>query len=136
LLRHDCDRNAGLIYTRTLRIALDLAAQLDSDAQQEEHGGGREAEGQAPPEAARAVAEVEAEKPGDGQTEQPVADEGDDRDGAAAAGFQAVDIPPCVAVGRDGEVEIGSVSIASAACRPESAAIGTPAPGCAPPPAR
>ena len=36
----------------------------------------------------------------------------------------------------DGEVEVRSVKIASAACRPERVAIGRPAPGCAPPPAR
>ena len=62
--------------------------------------------------------------------------EGDDGDGAAAVVGDAVDIPPRVAVGRDLEVEVRSVNIASAACLPERVAIGTPAPGCAPPPAR
>ena len=37
---------------------------------------------------------------------------------------------------RDVDVEVWSVSIASAACLAESVAIGTPAPGCAPPPHR
>ena len=48
----------------------------------------------------------------------------------------AVDVPPGVAVGRDGQVEARSARIAAAACRPESAAIGMPGPGCTPPPAR
>ena len=45
------------------------------------------------------------------------------------------DRPPGVAAGWNGAVEPRSVITLSAACRPDSAAIGTPGPGCTPPPA-
>ena len=63
-------------------------------------------------------------------------DEPDDRYGTRAAIAQTVDIPPRIAVGADMDVEVWSLKIAATACRAESVAIGTPAPGCVPPPAR
>lgn len=62
--------------------------------------------------------------------------EPDDRDTAGAVVGEPVDIPPGVAVRRDFDVEARSALIAAAASRPERAAIGTPGPGCTPPPAR
>ena len=62
--------------------------------------------------------------------------EADDADGFGAIVADPVDVPPCVTIGCDLNPEIRTVSIAAAACSPDSAAIGTPAPGCAPPPAR
>ena len=48
----------------------------------------------------------------------------------------AVDIPPGIAIRADRDIKARSCMIASAACRPDSVAIGMPAPGCTPPPAR
>ena len=63
-------------------------------------------------------------------------DEADHRHGAGSVVAYPVDIPPGIAVRPDIDGEVRSFKIASAACRAESVAIGTPAPGCAPPPAR
>jgi glycosyltransferase involved in cell wall biosynthesis len=49
---------------------------------------------------------------------------------------ERIDRPPAEAAGRDPAVEARSAITLSAACRPESAAMGTPEPGCTPPPAR
>ena len=49
---------------------------------------------------------------------------------------QRVDIPPRVAVAGNIDVEPRSAITADAASRPDSAAIGTCAPGCVLPPAR
>jgi hypothetical protein len=77
------------------------------------------------------------------------ADEGDEGKAVAAAVGDGIDIPPGIATGFDGDIEARpperkirerrrsrSCISASAASRPEIAAIGTPAPGCVPPPAR
>jgi len=62
--------------------------------------------------------------------------EGDQRDALLAVVAQRVDIPPRIAVFRDGAVEARSAIRLAAAIRPDSAAIGTPGPGWALPPAR
>ena len=49
---------------------------------------------------------------------------------------ERVNVPPRIAAGSEGRVEARSANAACAAKRPDSAAIGTPAPGCVPPPAR
>lgn len=64
------------------------------------------------------------------------ADEGDDGQAILAIRAQGVDIPPSIATGRNGRAEVRSFKIWAAANRPDNAAMGTPAPGCAPPPAR
>ncbi len=65
------------------------------------------------------------------------ADEGDDGQAVLFVIAECVDVPPGVtAAGRDRRVEARSAKMLCAACWPESAAIGTPAPGCTPPPAR
>ena len=64
------------------------------------------------------------------------ADEGDHRHRPRAVGADPVDIPPGIAVRRDRHVEARSAIRAVAAWIPDSAAIGTPGPGCTPPPAR
>lgn len=61
-------------------------------------------------------------------------DKGDDADGARAAIRHRINVPPGVAVRTYRPVEPRSVSTACAANLPDSAAIGTPGPGCAPPP--
>ncbi len=63
-------------------------------------------------------------------------DEADDRYRPCAVVRDAVYVPPRIAIGGDGDAEVRSRIIASAACWPDRAAIGTPAPGCAAPPAR
>ena len=72
---------------------------------------------------------------------EDAADKADQRDSVAAVVAQRVDVPPSVAVVRDRPVEARPVEARSAsrlaaAIRPESAAIGMPAPGCVLPPAR
>ena len=62
--------------------------------------------------------------------------ESDDRNCPAGGVVDAIDIPPSVAVGGNGDIEVWSFKIASAACLAESVAIGIPAPGWVPPPAR
>ena len=47
-----------------------------------------------------------------------------------------LETPPGGAAGRNGAVEARSAITLKAACRPERAAMGTPEPGCTPPPAR
>jgi hypothetical protein len=64
------------------------------------------------------------------------ADEGDDGQAEAAVFAEGVDIPPGIAVWRDGDVEARSLSRHSTAWNAESAAIGTPAPGWVLPPAQ
>ena len=59
------------------------------------------------------------------------ADEGDDRQPIVSAVAFGVDIPPAVAMGRNVLVEARALRIAALAKRPDKAAIGTPAPGCA-----
>jgi hypothetical protein len=67
---------------------------------------------------------------------EDAADKGDDGQPVGAVRAGCVDIPPGIAVGRDRDVETRSLSKHSAASRPESAAIGTPAPGWVLPPAQ
>ncbi len=64
------------------------------------------------------------------------ADEGDDREPVPAVRAYRIDVPPDIAVGRNRRIEAKSAITASAAKRPEIAAIGTPGPGCVLPPAR
>ena len=64
------------------------------------------------------------------------ADKGNQRNAVASVIAQRVDIPPGIAVVRDRAVESRSSITLAAAIRPDSAAIGTPGPGCALPPAR
>ncbi len=64
------------------------------------------------------------------------ADEGDDGDAIFAVVAQRVDIPPSIAVFGDWTIEPKSAIRLAAAERPDSAAIGTPGPGCVLPPAR
>lgn len=64
------------------------------------------------------------------------ADEGDQRDRRAAIVADSVEVPPDIATGRDFHVEARSETRRRAASCPDSAAIGTPAPGCTLPPAR
>ena len=62
--------------------------------------------------------------------------EGNDGQAVSAIIAEGVDIPPGIAALRKIEIEARSAISARAAARPESAAIGTPAPGCALPPAQ
>ncbi len=64
------------------------------------------------------------------------ADKGDDGKSKAFILAYRVDIPPEVAIVVDFLIEAKSIAMASAAIRPERAAIGTPAPGWVLPPAR
>ena len=64
------------------------------------------------------------------------ADKGDDGEGVAPIVAYRIDIPPGIAAGRNLPVEARSASTASAAKRPDNAAIGTPGPGCTLPPAK
>jgi hypothetical protein len=64
------------------------------------------------------------------------ADEGDQRDTVVAVVAQCIDVPPGIAVLGDGAVKVRSSIRLAAAIHPDSAAIGTPGPGCALPPAR
>ncbi len=63
-------------------------------------------------------------------------DETDDREALLTIVAYRIEIPPAIAVRRDGCIEAKSVSKAMTACLPDSAAIGTPGPGCTLPPAR
>ena len=54
----------------------------------------------------------------------------------AAVVADGVDVPPEISARRDRLVEPRCAISAAAANWPESAAIGTPGPGCTPPPAR
>jgi len=63
------------------------------------------------------------------------ADKGNYRDAAPSILAQGVDIPPAIAARGNRNVEARSLISRAAANRPDKAAIGTPAPGCAPPPA-
>lgn len=67
---------------------------------------------------------------------EDAADEADQGQAVLAVVAQRVDVPPAIAVRDDLAVEAKSPSSRAAAIRPESAAIGTPAPGCTLPPAR
>jgi hypothetical protein len=64
------------------------------------------------------------------------ADEGDNRQSEAVVGAERIDIPPGVAIGWNRFIEAKSSRSASDASWPESAAIGTPGPGCTLPPAK
>jgi hypothetical protein len=64
------------------------------------------------------------------------ADEGNERDAAFAVVAQCIDVPPGIAVLGDDAVKVRSPIRLAAAIHPDSAAIGTPGPGCALPPAR
>ena len=64
------------------------------------------------------------------------ADEADDRQPRRAIVADGVEIPPTIAIRRDVRIEAKSLNKAEAAWTPDSAAIGTPGPGCTPPPAR
>jgi hypothetical protein len=61
------------------------------------------------------------------------ADEGDDGQPELSAIAFGVDIPPAVATGWNVCIEARALRIAALAKRPDKAAIGTPAPGCAEP---
>ena len=63
------------------------------------------------------------------------ADEGDDGEAARAVFAEPIQVPPPVTVFIYLAFEERSAIRAAAACRPESAAIGTPGPGCTLPPA-
>jgi hypothetical protein len=67
---------------------------------------------------------------------EDAADEGDDAQSVVAVVADGVDVPPEIAAGRDRLVESRCASSVAAALCPDSAAIGTPGPGCTPPPAR
>lgn len=62
--------------------------------------------------------------------------ETDDGQPMAAIVTQAIEVPPAIATRRNLGIEALRAMRLSAARRPESAAIGTPGPGCALPPAR
>lgn len=62
--------------------------------------------------------------------------EGDDRQGVLAVLADGIDIPPTVSAGWYLRVEAWSSVRLRAACKPDKAAIGTPAPGCVAPPAQ
>ncbi len=64
------------------------------------------------------------------------ADERDDGDAVIAVIAQRIDVPPEIALWAQRLVETWSAVRLAAASRPERAAIGTPGPGCALPPAR
>ncbi len=64
------------------------------------------------------------------------ADKGDQGDAVPPVVAQGIDIPPRVAVRRDGCVETMSETRLAATKRPDNAAIGTPGPGCTLPPAK
>ena len=64
------------------------------------------------------------------------ADKADDRNGARAIIADTINIPPGIAARGHLYIKVRSLKIAAAACLAESVAIGTPAPGCAPPPTR
>jgi hypothetical protein len=67
---------------------------------------------------------------------EDTAHEGDQRQTMGAIVAQGIDIPPEVATGCKRLVKAGLAIRAAAASRPDSAAIGTPGPGCTLPPAR
>ena len=80
---------------------------------------------------------ADAAPPGPGIVgRKDAADEGDQRQPVAAVVAQRIDIPPGIATRCHRLVEARSAIRLAAAWRPESAAIGTPGPGCALPPAR
>lgn len=60
---------------------------------------------------------------------EDAADESDQRDALLAVVAQRVNVPPRIAVVRNGAVEARSAIRLAAAIRPDSAAIGTPGPG-------
>lgn len=62
------------------------------------------------------------------------ADEGDNRDAVVAGVAERVDIPPGVSVAINVYVEPYAAFTIFAAIFPDNAAIGTPGPGCTPPP--
>jgi hypothetical protein len=64
------------------------------------------------------------------------ADEGNDRQRMLAVVTYRIDVPPDIAAGCNRRVEPKSIKTRAAASRPDSAAIGTPGPGCVLPPAR
>ena len=67
---------------------------------------------------------------------EDAADEGDDRQSVVAVVAERVQVPPAIPAGADRRREVESASRHSTASRPDSAAIGTPGPGCTLPPAR
>lgn len=78
-----------------------------------------------------------AEAPGESVVgRENAADEGDDGQRMIAVVAYAIDIPPGIAAFRYGLAEVRSSRMVAAARRPDSAAMGTPGPGCALPPAR
>ncbi len=64
------------------------------------------------------------------------ADKGDDRQSMAPVVAEGVQVPPAIATRDDRRLEVESFSRHATAKRPDSAAIGTPGPGCTLPPAR
>ena len=60
----------------------------------------------------------------------------DQREAVTSVVADGVEIPPDIPTGCNRDVEARSASRLVAACPPESAAIGSPAPGCTLPPAR
>ena len=127
----DVDGEGGAVPVHAARADLEGGGRLAQ--------GGFAAVGHRPAAAAAVEGDVDAAVVGRVAAAAPAvpgrehrADEADDRDGMVAVAGDAVDVPPGVAVGRDGQVEARSARIAAAACRPESAAIGMPGPGCDP----
>ncbi len=64
------------------------------------------------------------------------ADESNDSQRVLAVFADRIDVPPTVAAGWNLRVEAWSSIRLRAACKPDKAAIGTPAPGCVAPPAQ
>jgi hypothetical protein len=63
-------------------------------------------------------------------------DEGNQRQAVLTIVTQRVEVPPGIASRYYRPIEAKSLSMQAAARRPETAAIGTPGPGCVLPPAR
>lgn len=63
-------------------------------------------------------------------------DQRDDGDAVLSVVAQCIDIPPLIGIVGQRLIETRSAVTLAAASRPDSAAIGTPGPGCVLPPAR
>lgn len=64
------------------------------------------------------------------------ADKANNREAVTRVCTQCINVPPDISAGSNRRIEAKSSATASAANRPEMAAIGTPGPGCVLPPAR
>ena len=67
---------------------------------------------------------------------EDAADECDQDEGKPSVLAEGVGVEPAIPAGRNRGVEAKSVKIERAAVRPDSIEVGTPGPGCVPPPAR